>query len=521
MDTQPPMLDRDENCFQEDSKIAAKENLFASRRNGAVLVVEPESASWTVLDRVSFGLLQELRAPHSLKELAHKYPHREISRLRKFLLDLFRVQCVSIDGRFCHDPQALWRKRNFFPYYINIHITSRCNFACKYCYNSTLTTGTDMTLETAKYIQKRMFLESPLRQMSFQFHGGEPMLLFHKLIVPFTEYAEELSRKYCKNARILLQSNGSLITEEMAKIIKKHEMGLGLSLDGDELTHNRSRVYPDGRGTYREARRGLQLMIDAKKHTAPLSCIHEPREYSHLVNHYIQEGISDFVIRPPYPMGRGKNSKGITPENAASFAREFIKTLHTVARQNRGKTTDFCNTDDLENRRTVFRNLTYYLELLISRDRPNMCYRSPCGAGNCIISFNTNGDIYPCEEMVVHNLFKIGNVYQRENITTTILQSEAYQKLNNRLVENLAGCRQCPWRRFCGGGCSAKIAAAGESLEYGDYYCNFNKVVLEEFAWKISENPSLVTDTLTLEYLEKHPVDSSLWKISLESPPSQ
>ena len=145
-----------------------------------------------------------------------------------------------------------------------------------------------------------------------------------------------------------------------------------------------------------------------------------------------------------------------------------------MAQQNRDKHHDFSYQEDIENRRTIFRNLTYYLELLVSKDRPNMCYRSPCGAGNCIISFNTNGDIYPCEEMVVHDLYKIGNVYDRRNITTTILESESNQKLNSRLVENLAGCRSCPWRRFCAGGCPARGVCLENSGKPGARHRQFS-----------------------------------------------
>jgi hypothetical protein len=41
-------------------------------------------------------------------------------------------------------------------------------------------------------------------------------------------------------------------------------------------------------------------------------------------------------------------------------------------------------------------------------------------------------------------------------------------------------------------------------------------MVLEELAWKISQNPSLASNALTLEYLKDHPIDSSLWNLSAE-----
>lgn len=478
-------------------------------------MVEPESASWSVLTRPVFKLLLDLQTPKSLKELEDQYPDIGIDTLMKCLTKLFHIQCISIDGRLCFDPRELWQKKHEFPYYINIHATSRCNFSCKYCYNTALMRGSDMTLETANYIQKRLFLELPLKHLTFQFHGGEPLLLFHTLIVPFAKSSEQLSKKFCKSSRVLVQSNGSLIDEEMARIIKDMDIGIGISLDGDEESHNLHRVYPDGRGTHRDVKKGFEQVIKLNKHTAPLACIREPWQYSSFVNYFIREEISDFVIRPVYPIGRGKEKGGITPENAKFFAYEFLKSMDILARQNEGKTVDYYRSEDIEKRKTIFRNIAYYLELLISKERTNMCYRSPCGAGNCIIAFDINGDIYPCEEMVAYKKFKIGNIFQRENLANIILESESYQMLNTRLVDNLNGCRICPWRHFCGGGCPSKITASGESLEYGDYYCKFLKIVLEEFAWKISHDPSLVTKTLSLEYLKENPLDSSLWRISL------
>jgi len=497
-----------------DSTIALKESLRFFHRHGDTLVVEPESASWTVLDAPAFEILQALETPLPLKELEERYPHIEEARLRQFLRGLFNVQCVSIDGRVCHDPALLWSTGQVFPYFINIHVTSRCNFHCTYCYNSPGAAGDDMPLETALYLQKKMFLEIPGRHLTFQFHGGEPLLRFHEIIVPFARSAEKLSRMYNKTSRVLLQTNGSLITREIAHIMKEMDMGVGISLDGHAPLYNLCRVYPDGRGTFDDVLRGFQHLVDAGKHTAPLACIQEPCQYELLVKGFLEKGIPDFVIRPAYPIGMGKQGRGITPENASHFAAEFLKTPDLLCEYNRDRTADFFSREEKENRRAVFRNLTYYLELLVSRERPNMCLRSPCGAGNCIISFDTNGDIYPFEEMVVHKKFRIGNIFQRENMARTIIESPAYRLLNERRVEILRGCRECTWRRFCGGGCPSKIAASGNSLDYGDHYCIFNRVVLEECAWRLAHEPELVNGVFTLEYLRKHPVDSSLWKIS-------
>lgn len=498
-----------------DSLIELNKSLVLSIHDGKVLAVEPESASWTVLDDFSRTLLKKLQGAQSFEELKNRLFPIEPSTVENFITSLYRLNFLRINGCSFHEPNRLRERGKKYPHFFSLHITNRCNFSCRYCYNDSSPARTDMALETSKFIIKKLLFEIPLPSITVEFHGGEPLLLFEEVIVPAVQYGESLSSTLGKKVRFLMQTNGSLISKRTADFIVTHDMGVGISCDGSETLHNRNRVFGDGRGTYEATLMGIKNLLARREHVGTLATIERPEEYSSLIHHAIAHDIRDISIRPVYPMGRATAKKGISPENASSFAGGFLEAFDLIRELNRG-----CSPPEHgkkpERKKMIFRNLCTYIELLISRERADMCYRSPCGAGNSIIGFDTDGEIYPCEEMIGFESLRMGNIYDSENLPSLILESSAYRRLNERMVDTLEGCRRCKWKHICGGGCISKIMATGRDPEYGDYYCGFNKIILEELALRISSEPSLVQQLLSTKCLRTTPVDSSLWRLSLQ-----
>ncbi|MHC9541864.1 MAG: radical SAM protein, partial [Vulcanimicrobiota bacterium] len=433
----------------------------------------------------------------------------------RFITSLYRLNFLRINGCSFHDPKKLWERKNRYPHFFSLHITNRCNFSCRYCYNDSSPARTDMALETSKFIIKKLLLEIPLPSITVEFHGGEPMLLFEEVIVPAVQYGESLSSTLGKKIRFLMQTNGSLISKRTADFITKHDMGVGISCDGNEALQNRNRVFCDGRGTYEATLKGIRNLFARRKRAGTLATIERPEDYSSVIQHAAAHGIHDISIRPVYPLGRAAKREGISDENASSFAGGFLKAVDLIVKLNREWSSQEQNRKP-EGEKMIFRNLCTYIELLISKERTDMCYRSPCGAGNSITGFDTGGDLYPCEEMTGIENLRMGNIHDSESLLSIIVDSPAYRSLNERNVEKLAGCGRCKWMHICGGGCISKITAADGDPEQGDYYCGFNRTVLEELALRLSFEPSLAQLLLNTRHLETSPVDSSLWRLSLQ-----
>lgn len=128
--------------------------------------------------------------------------------------------------------------------------TEKCNFRCTYCYES-FEHGA-MGRETVDAI-KALINErsSGLSNLTISWFGGEP-LLNSKLVVEIGDFCKKIMSStpgfsYGSDAT----TNGYLLDIELAKsLIQAGVDKFQISLDGDRLTHNRTRLQANGTGSF-------------------------------------------------------------------------------------------------------------------------------------------------------------------------------------------------------------------------------------------------------------------------------
>ena len=133
-----------------------------------------------------------------------------------------------------------------------LSLTGNCNLACRYCYASAQDRRT-MTWETAR----RAIDLAAEGGTSFilQFSGGEPLLS-----LPLLRQMADYIRINRIRARMDLQTNGTLITDETADFLRGAGIGIGVSLDGRPHVHDVHRCYPDGCGSSMDVIAGIQRL---------------------------------------------------------------------------------------------------------------------------------------------------------------------------------------------------------------------------------------------------------------------
>lgn len=151
---------------------------------------------------------------------------------------------------------------------ITLCVTEDCNLACKYCYMTGKNHKNKMTFETAKktidYIlsDKENFKEGAV---IWDFIGGEPFLEID-LIDEICDYIKlqmyRLNHPWFNAYKFNFSSNGILYhTDKVQKYIEKNKshVVIGISVDGNELKHDLQRIYPDGRGSYKDVLKNIPL----------------------------------------------------------------------------------------------------------------------------------------------------------------------------------------------------------------------------------------------------------------------
>lgn len=181
------------------------------------------------------------------------------------------------------DVEALiasgWRSSPFNFFLFKVH--SRCNLNCDYCYvyhhADQSWRSKPKGMADAIIVQAARRLRSHaerhgLRAVGIGIHGGEPLLIGGARLAHFLEILRgELGPI---EARVALQTNGTLITEEIAALCADQRVSVGISVDGDRETHDAHRRDHDGRPSYEATIRGLQVLKDPRFRAAfgPILC---------------------------------------------------------------------------------------------------------------------------------------------------------------------------------------------------------------------------------------------------------
>jgi uncharacterized protein len=153
-----------------------------------------------------------------------------------------------------------------------LKVAARCNLNCTYCYvfnkgDSTWKQRPPIMSDTAFTATleriRRHCLFAGQKSVKVLFHGGEPTLVGTQRFDSWCEEARKTLEDVAE-VRFSLQTNGTLLNDEWAKVLLKHNVFIGISMDGPKRIHDRFRVDHKGQGSYERVERGLSVLREAK-----------------------------------------------------------------------------------------------------------------------------------------------------------------------------------------------------------------------------------------------------------------
>jgi uncharacterized protein len=157
---------------------------------------------------------------------------------------------------------------------VTIVVTKNCNFNCSYCYMHGKNSERMMP-ETARKAVDFLLSDKVYNYMNrektpciiLDFIGGEPLLEVD-LIDYFMEYfvheAFRLNHRWALHYSMSMSSNGSLYETPKVQELKRKFRGrcnIAITIDGAKELHDSCRIYKDGRGTYDDVYRNVQLHL--------------------------------------------------------------------------------------------------------------------------------------------------------------------------------------------------------------------------------------------------------------------
>jgi uncharacterized protein len=218
---------------------------------------------------------------------------------------------------------------------IMIQPTPYCNINCDYCYLSeerrnTKDTMSDNVLRAVcNRIFKSKFIELN-NQITFLWHAGEPLSLPISYYENALSIIEEFRPANVKVYHSVL-TNGITLNDKWCQFFKRHDIEVGISVDGPEFLHNKNRKTKNQKGTFHLVKRGLDVL---KRNDIPpyaLSTIHgDSLNYpEEIFNFFIENNIKRVGLNFEEIIGHNQTSS-LNSENALNKCRLFIERFYEL-----------------------------------------------------------------------------------------------------------------------------------------------------------------------------------------------
>ncbi len=337
-------------------------------------------------------------------------------------------------------------------------VSEDCNLACDYCYYSRIggkIEGKVKRIDSQlleKFLKEYMAMTNGIA--AFVWQGGEPLLAgldFFKEVVFFQS-------KYARPNTVIsnaVQTNATLLTDEMARFFKHYNFLVGVSLDGPRDIHDARRVSRSGHGSYDRVMRGVDLL---RKHNVEfniLTVLHETNinRARDLIQWYEDEGFQYVQFIPAMDFRAQQPDKPptylITPQEYGNFMCEAFDAWY-----NDGEP------------RTSIRFFDNMLSVYLNRGAELCIHRKTCPT---TLILEQNGDAYPCD-FYIHEDFKLGNV--GTDSLTEILRRHSRHRFLTMKPTLPQQCTSCEYLRLCYGGCPRNRQwSIGEDSPDTDYFC--------------------------------------------------
>lgn len=332
-------------------------------------------------------------------------------------------------------------KSNKNPFNVLWAITSKCNLRCIYCFPDVKSVSPSFISLKWKDLDKiaSQLIEARVFQVTLT--GGEAFLEENLWKI--------VDKLYRHNIKILIISNGTVITDEIVEKLKRYNLLVGVSLDAPNEEIN---SITRGKNNFKRTVNGIKKLVKAKVQTIVLVTLNR-FNFGVLQEHvkYIRDelNIKHITLQDLRPFGSKIDYDNMrldrVQEKNLSAAVKSIQHLY----------------------QDIYFNLS---ELFLFPDSCSGQKKSgnlmQCPAGYNVGYIDFYGDMYPCTNLPT---MKLGNLLDDGTVTQLWQNSDVINQLRRlkaKSIKFLPECNDCKLIDCCDGGCRGDALFYSKNL-YG------------------------------------------------------
>jgi radical SAM protein with 4Fe4S-binding SPASM domain len=327
-----------------------------------------------------------------------------------------------------------------------LYTTRSCNLSCTYCFEKHEPAFLD--LDNARRTVEWAFSQAALAGAAgvrFNFFGGEP-LLGMKAFRESVLFAQQVAEARSALLEFRMNTNGTLISDEVAHFLAENHVTIDLSLDGDQASNDLFRKSKNLLSVYKQIG-GIERVGALKKMGIDIgiNMVVGPdtvRQMSRNVRMCWEHGIYNVQVLPMFDRGREWSD----PDLAA---------LDIGLREIAGGIVEGVLTDG----RTELLNFSPFAKVITAimasedpEDAKRVEQTTWCGIGRTNFSVDVNGNIYSCPRFIhddgidrTDSSLVVGNVKELKYKLEVV---DHYKSWNPRL-EPTSVCYTCEHRLTC------------------------------------------------------------------------
>lgn len=363
-----------------------------------------------------------------------------------------------------------------FPTFFIFDLTQACNFRCVYCFRHLEDEVKTITYDNLNAIIDYIIdycNENNIKDFCIQPWGGEPLIAFDRI-----RHMVNRFRAVGLTPLVSIETNGSLITEELALECQKLHIRLGVSIDGHEIVQNMHRPLASGKPSFDKMMKGVEIL---KRHVAKggfgVVSVLTAKSLPYL------EEIIEFLAKEIgvrcFKLNLIKDNPVMKDAglclNKQQITDAQIRLLNKLLELNQ------------QGYSITELNVQEKLMNLLIRGKSNICTSRGCMGGRKMIAFDQEGRIFPCD-ITDYKDEAIGDVHDRPNMIELVMGSLHSRDFYNK--KHSDECDTCAYHFFCKGGCTTAIKYKLGKVEGIDHQeCAANKALYPELIKQILSNP--------------------------------